>query len=214
MRKISIALVTALLATACAAAPEDQTGTEQTTRKATAPAPEGAGSIESVSYTGTACNATSTSTSISPDKQAVTSIFSDFIAAAGAGTPPAQAKRNCIVMMDVKVPAGWQYSLESIDYRGFAGLDRDVTASRQSLYVISGSPVHVTPQARFKGEISDNYEHNDVSPDAPGVWSPCGGGQTLWIATQTEVNNGNRAARGGQLAVDSLDTELQWRRCQ
>jgi hypothetical protein len=214
MRKISIALVSALLASACAAAPEDRTATEQTTSKATVPAPPGSGTIESVSYEGTGCESGTTTTAISEDGQAVTSIFSAFVAAAGGATPAAQAKLNCITMMQVKVPAGWQYSLESIDYRGFAGLGAEVSASRQSLYVISGSPVHVTPLARIKGEFSDNYEHNDVSPEAPGVWSPCGGGQMLWIATQVEVNNGNRAAREGQMTVDSLDTELQWRRCQ
>jgi hypothetical protein len=209
MRKTSLALLTALLSAGCMAAPASPT--EQNTAKAAAP-PPGAGFIEKVDYTGTGCEGSAT-TGISPDKQAVTSIFSDFVASSGPGAAPELATRNCLIMMDVKVPSGWQYSLESVDYRGFAGLERDVTASRQSLYVISGSSVHVTPVARFKGEINDDYTHGDVGPDAPGRWSPCGGGQVLWIATQTAVNTGGRE-RSGQLAVDTIDTELQWRRCE
>ena len=88
-----------------------------------------------------------------------------------------------------------------------------MTASRQSLYVISGSPVHVTPPARWKGEASDDYNQADVGPGRPGVWSPCGGGQLLYVATQTEVNNGGRGSRGGLLTVDTIDTELQWKTC-
>ena len=33
----------------------------------------------------------------------------------------------------------------------------------------------------------------------------------LWIATQTEVDNEDDEDGGGQLTVDSIDTELQWR---
>jgi hypothetical protein len=80
--------------------------------------------------------------------------------------------------------------------------------------MISGSPVHVTPPVRYQGPISDNVQHADVGPEAPGVWSPCGGGQALWIAAQTQVSNGGRESREGQLTIDSIDTELQWRRCK
>lgn len=212
MRKIPLALLTALLATACTAPPDDQSP-EQKVAKAAAAAPAGAGSIEGVTYTGTGCEGSAT-TSLSPDKQVATSLFSAFVASVGPGSPPEAATRNCLVMMQINVPSGWSYSLESVDYRGFTALEREVTASRQALYMISGSPVHVTPPARFTGEIEDNYNHSDVGPDAPGVWSPCGGGQVLWIATQTEVKTGGRQGRAGQLTVDSMDTELQWRRCQ
>jgi hypothetical protein len=223
MRNIRLALSVALLATACMAAPDGEplnpqaatqpASTEQHVASV-GPAPPGSGTIESVEYAGTGCAANTASTGISPDGQAVTSIFSAFVASAGGVTEPELATRNCLVMMNVNVPAGWQYSIESVHYRGFAGMQSNVTASRQSLYVISGSPVHVTPPARIRGEINDDYTHEDVSAEAPGVWSPCGGGQVLWIATQTEVDNGGRASREGQLTVDTIDTEIQWRRCQ
>jgi Domain of unknown function (DUF4360) len=213
MRKSALALSIALLATACTAAPEAQAPIEPQAAAAKAvapaPAPPGAGFIESIEYVGTGCAKDSTATGLSPDRQAVTSIFSSFIASAGPGTPPADASKNCLMIFQINVPEGWQYSLESVHHRGFAGLERDVTASRRSLYLISGSPAHVTPPAHWQGETSDDYTHEDVGPDN-GVWSPCGGGQVLYVATQTEVDTGGR---GGLLAVDTIDTELQWKTC-
>lgn len=212
MRTISLALLSALLAAACTAAPDAVSLAEERLARAAAAAPAGAGFIESVEYTGTGCPEKSATLAFSPDKQVVTSIFSAFIAVGGGGSDPAAATRHCLLMMQVNVPPGWSYSLESVDHRGFAGLQSDVTASRQSLYMISGSPVHVTPPATFKGAADADFTHGDVGPTAPAVWSPCGGGQLLWIATQTGVKNGSRS-RGGQIALDTIDTELQWRRC-
>ena len=69
--------------------------------------------------------------------------------------------------------------------------------------------------ARKNGaEFVVDYSQEDVGPDAPGPWSPCGGGQMLWMASQIEVDNHGHRGAGGQLTVDSIDTELQWRRCQ
>jgi hypothetical protein len=212
MRKSALALSIALLATACTAAPEAHAPIESQAAKAVAPAPEGAGSIESVEYVGTGCPAGSTTTGLSPDKQVATSIFSSFVASAGPGTPPGDASKNCLMTLQINVPEGWQYSLESVHHRGFAGLERNVTASRQSLYIISGNPAQVTPPAQFQGETTDDYTHEDVGPDN-GVWSPCGGGQVLYAATQIEVDNRGRSGRGGQLTVDTIDTELQWKTC-
>jgi hypothetical protein len=206
MHKTSLALAAALFA-ACTAAPDPST--ERQVAKAAQP--PGAGGIESIKYVGTGCEV-GTTTDISEDKQAVTSIYSQFVADAGSGADPANVTKNCLIMMQIDVPAGWQYSIETAVDRGFVGIERDVTATRQSLYMISGIPAYVVPTARFKGEMSDGYEMIDVSAEKPWSWSPCGGGQALWIATQVEVKNANRQ-RGGLITVDSSDAELQWRRC-
>lgn len=208
MRPLAL-LIAPLLA--CVAPPDDASLSRQAAQAA---ALEETGFIENVTYAGTGCPEKSASSGLSPDKQVVTSIFSAFVAQKGPVAPPAEATRNCLVMLDINVPAGWQYSLESVHYRGFAGLEADVTATRRSLYMISGSKLHVTAPASFKGATDKDYTHEDVGPTKPGVWSPCGGGQALWVATQIEVSNSARPSRSGQLTVDTIDTELQWRRCQ
>jgi hypothetical protein len=206
MPKTSFVLLTALLvAPACTSAPAEA----PELRQAKAAAPAEAGFIESADVTGTGCDGSAV-TAISPDKQASTTTFSAFVAAVDPAADPELASRNCLVMLNINVPAGWSYRLDHALHRGFAGLEKGVTASRQSLYLISGSPVLIPPAGQFKGETNDDY----VQDDAPTPWSPCGGGQVLWIATQTEVKNDGHPQRAGQLTVDSIDTELQWRRCK
>jgi hypothetical protein len=206
-------IAAALVPAACAQGPGDAGPAERAQGRATAAAPGEGGSIESVEHRGTGCGGNSASGAVSPDKQAATSTFSDFLVSSGAGTAPDDASRNCLLMLKIDVPPGWSYSLESVDIRGFADLPAGVTATRKSLYVISGSAVHSTPTARFKGQISNDYNDAEVSPEKPGEWSPCGGGQLLWIATQTEIDSHGKDATG-VLSIDSIDTELQWRRCQ
>jgi hypothetical protein len=205
-------IAAALVPAACAQAPGDAGPAERAQGRATAAAPGEGGFIESVEYRGTGCGGNSATTALSPDNQVATSTFSDFLASSGAGISPADASRNCLLMLKINVPGGWSYSLESVDIRGFADLPSGVTATRKSVYVISGSPIHSTPTARFKGQISNDYNDADVSPEKPGEWSPCGGGQLLWIATQTEI--GGHGKDAAVLSIDSIDTELQWRRCQ
>jgi Domain of unknown function (DUF4360) len=207
MRKTPLAVLTALLfATACGVeADESSTGDLEVAEGAATSA--GPGFIVNASYVGTGCPKGSTTTGLSLDKQAATSLFSSFV----ISPTPAGAKvtRNCLTTMKINVPRGWSYTLESVDVRGFADLEKGVSASRQSVYVIAGSPVLAPPISRVRGAISDDYNQADVGPSAPGPWSPCGGGQSLRIATQTEVTG-----RGtGQFTVDSIDTELKWRRC-
>jgi hypothetical protein len=204
-----VLLFAALLPAACAQAPGDAGPPERALGRATAAPGEG-GSIESVESHGTGCEGTAAS-AVSPDHQAATTVFSDFQTSTGEGTAPEDASRNCLLMLNIKVPEGWSYSLESVDIRGFANLPRGTTATRKSLYVISGSPIHVTPPARLKGPFSNDYNDGDVSPEKPGEWSPCGGGQVLWVATQADLDGSGKAA---VYTIDSIDTELQWRRCQ
>lgn len=207
MRKTPLAHLTALLlATGCGVAPDDPSMDQDVAEAAATSA--ASGFIESASYAGTGCPKGSATTGISLDKQAATSVFSSFVTPASPSG--ARVTRNCLTTMKINVPRGWSYSLESVDVRGFADLQKGVTASRQSVYVISGSPVHVPPPARVSGAISDDYNQADIGPGAPAPWSPCGGGQVLRIAAQTEVTGrGN-----GQFTIDSIDTELKWRRCR
>ena len=213
MRDTALMVLIALVpAAACTRESDGPTSASAPMLNRVTAAPADAGFIESVEYRGTGCEGTAAS-AFSPDRQALTSSFSAFVASAGAGTDPGAATRNCLVMLRINVPPGWSYSLDSVDYLGFVSLQDGVTASRRSLYLISGSPIHTTPTAGFNGEISDDYFGPDVSLEAPGQWSPCAGGQVLWVATQAEVDNHGDDAVGGQLTVDSIDTELQWRRC-
>jgi hypothetical protein len=211
MRAPLIALTAALLSpAACGQAPgAPAAAPEHPLVQASAADDDQPGRFQRVDALGDGCQDSSTS-DISPDGQAFTSAFSAFVAAAGPGTPADQATRGCLLLARVEAPAGWSYALESVDLRGFAGLEDDVRATLRTLYVVPGNPVQPPPPRRFRGELSDNYIE---SPDAFSGWSACGESGDVWIAVQSEVDNQADADAGGQLTVDSVDGELQWRRC-
>jgi hypothetical protein len=223
MKTAPLALLTAILLPA-ACAPGPASAPQAGLPAAAAPEPastlaaaraadaQGPGKLERVDTVGEACG-DSAASSISPDGQAFTTIFSDFVAAAGPNTPPEQASRGCLLLVRVDVPAGWQYSIESLDYRGFASLQDDVTASRSTFYVISGSDARSPDPVELEGPFEEDFNHADVGPDAPSGWSRCGEGQNLWIAARAEVDNSEDDDNEGFLALDSVDGEVQWRRC-
>jgi hypothetical protein len=175
---------------------------------------DGPGHFKSVEFLGDACSEESATVAFSPDNQVFTAIFSDFVAAAGENTPAEQANRGCLIRAQVEVPDGWSYALESVDYRGFVQQDDDVTSTKDSLYLISDSSPFKTPTLRFEDETSEDFTNSDIGPGRPSPFSPCGGGQELWIVTQTQVDNDGDDDNSGFLAMDSVDVELQWRRCR
>ena len=67
-----------------------------------------------------------------------------------------------MIEIDVRLP------LARITLEVRVSLEARVTASRRSVYLISGSPILATPTARFKGPTDDDYTQEDVGPDAPG----------------------------------------------
>ena len=159
MKTAPFALLTALvLPAACApppGAPDQPAPAEGSTFAQARAADDQPGKFERVDTLGDACDDGSATSAISPDGQAFTTIFSKFVAAAGPNTPPEQASRGCLLLARVEVPAGWQYSVESLDYRGFVALEDDVTAKRSSLYIISGKNAKVPPPVEFEGEIEE-----------------------------------------------------------
>jgi hypothetical protein len=210
---LSTALTTAAACVPAAPEAPSPADTRNTSALAGTQDQSGPGRFESVEFMGDACEGTANS-AISPDGQAVTATFSDFVAAAGEDTPAEQANRGCLIRALVEVPDGWSYSLESVDYRGFVEQEDGVTSSKDSLYLISDTSPLKTPTLEFVDETSGNFTNSDIGPGLPSPRSPCGGGQELWIVTQTQVDNDGDDDNQGFLALDSVDVELQWRRCR
>jgi hypothetical protein len=174
----------------------------------------GAVTVESVSYSGDGCSNGTVATHISPDAEAFTVIFSEFLAEVGPVVHTTSARRRCKLHVKLGVPRGWQYALAGTDFRGYATLDPGVVATRQSTYHMSGESPETTSQYRWQGGFDDDYAVRDLGGDAAPYWSRCGGGKNLMITTTLEV--GGPAGAAGVLNVDSIDGEvhhLTWTRC-
>ncbi|KAK6082409.1 secreted protein [Seiridium cupressi] len=182
------------------------------------PAPPSGVTIEGISYAGSGCNAGSVAGAISNDLSTVTLLYDSFIAQAGSGIQPAEARKNCQLNLQLKLPQGWQFSVFKADYRGYAYLQKGDKGVIKSTYYFSGDSTQVSAQQTLKGDYDDNYLKTDEFGLESTVWSPCGEEGLLNVNSEvrvTPLNTNNTAL----LTVDSTDLKftqihyLQWQEC-
>lgn len=73
----------------------------------------------------------------------MTLIFDQYVASMGTGVPITENRKNCQLNINLQYPGGFQYSIFSADYRGFAELDAGVNGTQQSTYYFSGQTAQV-----------------------------------------------------------------------
>jgi hypothetical protein len=195
---------------ACGGGPADGVATSE---EALARSQSG-GVIEGVDFFGEAC-AGSAAAAVSPDGQAATSTFSDFVASTAPGSAQDDRRRSCLMQLRVRVPAGWSYTLNGAQVRGFVSLEPGVAGHRHSRYVMPGDdrPPSVGNDWPASG-IEDSFQADDFGPGKRLAWSPCGKGQRMWIGTEIGVDDSDEADATGQVAIDTIDVELGWKRCR
>jgi hypothetical protein len=173
--------------------------------------------IRNITYGGTGCPAGSVSQNISADAQAFTLLFDSFTAEAGPGVDASSGRRNCQIAVDLQYPAGWTYSVFSVDHRGFAQLDPGVIGEQSASYYFQGATQTGTLVTRLTGPTAQDYQvHTEVGVSSV-VWSPCSERRALNINSAINVRATGSAA--GLMTVDSIDGEIhhryaiRWQRC-
>ena len=173
--------------------------------------------VRSMSYGGSGCPQGSVGKTISSDGSSFTLIFDEYIAEAGYDIPRSAGRKTCQVTMDIRVPRGYQYSIATLDTRGYVSLDRGARAYQKSTYYFDRF-YEGTFVTNFRGPIDEDYTVTDeVELESGGVWSPCGSNRLLNI--KTEIGVRGRRGNEGMLTVDSLDGYvkqiygLRWRAC-
>lgn len=170
--------------------------------------------IRSINYAGTGCPAGTVAMNISPDRQALEIFFASFIAEGGRGVPLSQSRKNCQINLDLAYPSGWQYTVASLDLRGYVQLARGATAVESDTFYFQGqSAATARLSTTFRGPISQNYQVRDTLGISSQVWSPCGANRALNINLQAYVSGGD-----GLITIESplnLNNafRIQWRRC-
>lgn len=101
--------------------------------------------IRGVTYGGTGCPQGTVSAQLSADKTLITLIFDTYIASIGPGIAVTEQRKNCQLNVDIQYPGGFQYSVLSADYRGYAAIDKGVTGVLKSTYYFSGQTDQVCP---------------------------------------------------------------------
>lgn len=176
--------------------------------------------VRSLSYAGSGCPAGSVATNTSPDRQAFTVLFDQYIAEVGPGVPFNQKRKNCQLNVDLDFPGGWSYSIVTVDYRGYVALEQGVKGTQQSSYYFQGQGSTGTLKTPMFGPIDQNYQIRDTLGLQALVWSPCGAQRSLNINSQLILDNSARPSAHGLLTNDSIDFQskliygIQWQRCR
>ncbi|KAJ3409934.1 hypothetical protein HDV05_004156 [Chytridiales sp. JEL 0842] len=174
--------------------------------------------IGEITYGGNGCPQGTVSRNFNADRTAFTLIFDSYIASIGPGIPLTESRKNCQLNFDLRVPQGWQYSIGTVDYRGYWALDNGVVGTSSARYYFQGELVECRKDTTFRPTgttNNNNYVIRDTFPLESLVWSPCGAAANLNIGTSINL----RGRGSGLLTVDSVDGKisqvysLSWRRC-
>jgi hypothetical protein len=172
-----------------------------------------------ITYGGSGCPSDTVSAAVSEDGQAISIFFDSYIAEVGP-TTSAVVSKACSLSLPLHIPAGWQYSLVDLTYRGYLYLDPQVRAEQTSEYYFQGS---VGP--KFQSVWNGPADHDFTFTDKIGIlsvnyqWSPCNVQRNLNIHTTLKANNTRNRKGTGLVTTDSIDGEIEhiygmvWRRC-
>jgi hypothetical protein len=175
--------------------------------------------ISDVRFGGSGCPDGSVSASLSPDYQALTLIFDEYMAEVGPEVATSKKRLFCHIVMQLHFPAGFSYSLVDLTYQGFASLDAGLTATQKSTYFFQGDMKddRYSFNTRLYGQMDGDY----VRTDSLGLlsWSSCDKKRGLNIVTSVQLDNKYNRKGTGMITLDSVDGQvterygLRWRKC-
>jgi hypothetical protein len=179
-------------------------------------------------------------TLISSDQSTLTLVFDSYVASLGPGISVTENRKNCQLTVDIQYPGGFQYSILSADYRGYAAIEKGITGTLKSTYYFSGQQAQVscahyhrkprlanprqsTTEQSFVGPINGDYVKSDKAESTSTVMSPCGASGMLNINSQVRLTSTVPSTSPnkptGLLTTDSTDLKftqvvsVQWQKC-
>lgn len=182
--------------------------------------------ILSATWSGNGCPANTVSTSLSPDRTAITFGFDAFQTYIGPGVPPQEHTKNCAIHLQLKYPGGYQFSLVEATYHGFAILDEGVTGSFLSSYFFSqDADALSTTRTEIQGgglwAGGQVYTKQDQIPTASMIYSPCGAEGMLNVNNRISLRtDGKNPEASGSITDDDAtiaftqQVNIQWQKCE
>lgn len=174
--------------------------------------------LRGFSYAGSGCSADTVTGNFPADGNEFQIIWGSFTAEVGPGVPMRDKRKNCQVLLDLAIPAGWQYTVESIEYHGDVEVEAGVEAIAGSSHYFQGDATTVRFNTLFEGPENRTFQVIDVVGHASQVWSPCGGGRALNVNYQVRLDaiaeaGVGRVSFGDPNGVAGTRLALEWRRC-
>jgi len=174
--------------------------------------------IDSITTGGPGCIDPGTvSTIISSDRTSFLVIFDDMVLNNPSG--PSVKNINCAAGVKLHIPNGWQFSVATIDTRGYAYLPPGIRGRQTSQYFFAGNPLGTVYHSTLVGPYDDNYSFTDAVPFSSVVWSPCGGTAIFAVNTSLNLNAVANPKGTAILNTETLDGSFrkiihwQWQPC-
>lgn len=183
-------------------------------------------SIRGVTLEGTGCGPATAQAIITPDGQTLSVLFDNYSAEIGQGSVNPQLrvnKRDCKIHIDVSVPFGTQYSIQQMNYRGFAALPASAFGYHRFTQILTGQSVPSLREAQLKGPTANNYEVIVNQKPGRAPWSQCNNSmQRIDLLSELMVSYlpNSRDTAMAQISLDSADMatssqfKLIWRSCR
>ena len=152
--------------------------------------------VRGITYGGSGCPAGTVAANVSFDASAFDLMFDSFVAEAGPGVPLSESRKVCTINLDLAVPQGWSYTVNSVQTRGFASLDAGTSATQMNRYYFQGSASTAPFRSTMYGPLARDYSFTDQLGLSNQVWSPCGASRSLNLAVEARVQ-----ASGGRRAL-------------
>ncbi|MCK7627309.1 DUF4360 domain-containing protein [Streptomyces sp. RS10V-4] len=182
--------------------------------------PTGKITITVATVNGSGCRPGSAAVAIAPDNTAFTVTYSEYLAQAGGGSRPTDARKNCQIALNVHVPQGFTYAVARADYRGYASLAKGATGLEQANYYFQGQPETARRSHTFGGPSDANWQTSDETDVDALVYAPCGEERYFNINTELRVDaKGADPAATSYMAMDSTDGSINtvyhfaWKQC-
>ncbi|KAI9205407.1 uncharacterized protein BJ171DRAFT_598514 [Polychytrium aggregatum] len=177
--------------------------------------------ISSITYGGSGCPQGTVGTSIASDSTSFTLIYDQFVASAGPSSTITDSRKFCQISLGIHVPPGWQFSILTVDYRGFVQLPASGTASESGFYYFQGRGNQAPFSVDFTGPISKNYLKRayDAVPTQNLNWSDCGQSTVVNIQNSVLIHVDPASGDSGLITTDSTDGKvtqvfgLNWNQC-
>ncbi len=199
------ALLAAVMAFSSAAAVVDEVPAERVT-------------VEIVTANGSGCPVGTTEVGVAADNSELVVTHRGYVARAGAGAGPTEFRKNCQLVLNVKVPSGFTFGIVRADYRGDLSLQAGAQAWQAAAYYFQGDSATVRRIHPFQGPAWDRWETTDsISPEEI-VYAPCDSKRYFNLNTALRVNAGTSSARSW-ISMDSPDANpnsryrFAWKRC-
>lgn len=165
--------------------------------------------VELVTINGSGCPRNTATVAVSPDHEAFTVAYNEYLVQTGPGISPIEARKNCQLSVKVHVPNGITFAIAQADYRGFADLGRGARLLQKASYYFQGHSETLPVDHWINGAKYDNWQATDVTPVAALVYRPCGENRLLNINTELRVQRGSDRNKIDWGAMDSTDGSIR-----